>query len=107
MNYLNIQISNISREYITLINHYNKLIKNKNDYLKKLYLNQNLDQKYLDILDKKIVEIPYYNQNEDREDHFTLEILVKIPESEYLEIMGNKEFMDDECRKKVFAFLRK
>lgn len=59
------------------------------------------------ILDKKIVEIPYYNQNEDCEDHFTLEMLVKIPESEYLEIIGNEEFMDDGCRKKVFAFLRK
>lgn len=56
-NYLNIQLSNISREYITLINHYNKLVKNKNDYLKKLYLNQNLDQQYLDVIDKKLVEI--------------------------------------------------
>jgi len=32
------------------------LIKNKNDYLKKLLINSNLDQKYLDVLDEKIVE---------------------------------------------------
>lgn len=56
-NYLNIVISNTSKNYIKLINDYNKLIKNKNDYLKKINLNNNMDSKYLDILDAKLVEI--------------------------------------------------
>ncbi len=55
-NYLNIQISQLHKEYIYDLNNYNTLIKNKNDYLKKLMLNSNLDQRYLDILDEKIVE---------------------------------------------------
>ncbi|MDY6072224.1 MAG: DNA replication/repair protein RecF [Bacilli bacterium] len=55
-NYLNIQISQLHKEYIYYLNNYNNLIKNKNDFLKKLMLNNNLDSRYLDILDEKIVE---------------------------------------------------
>lgn len=55
-NYLNIQLSQLHKEYIYYLNNYTILIKNKNDYLKKLMLNSNLDTRYLDILDEKIVE---------------------------------------------------
>ena len=55
-NYLNIQISQLHKEYLYFLNNYNNLIKNKNDFLKKLMLNSNLDTRYLDILDEKIVE---------------------------------------------------
>ncbi len=55
-NYFNIQISQLNKEYLYYLNNYNNLIKNKNDYLKKLMINGNLDQRYLDILDEKIVE---------------------------------------------------
>ncbi len=55
-NYLNIQISQLNKEYIYFLNNYNNLIKNKNDYLKKLMLNSNLDQRYLDVIDEKIVD---------------------------------------------------
>ncbi len=62
-NYLNIQISQLHKEYIYYLNNYNNLIRNKNDYLKKIMLNSNLDQRYLDILDEKIVDegIKIYN----------------------------------------------
>ena len=55
-NYLNIQISQLNKEYIYYLNNYNNLIKNKNDYLKKLMINSNLDFRYLDVLDEKIVD---------------------------------------------------
>ena len=55
-NYLNIQLSQLNKEYIYYLNNYNNLIKNKNDFLKKLMFNGNLDQRYLDIIDEKIVE---------------------------------------------------
>ena len=62
-NYLNIQISQLHKEYLYYLNNYNVLIKNKNDYLKKLLINSSLDTRYLDILDEKIVEegIKIYN----------------------------------------------
>ena len=55
-NYINIQISQLHKEYLHFLNNYNILIKNKNDFLKKLMFNLNLDKRYLDILDEKIVE---------------------------------------------------
>ena len=55
-NYLNIQISQLNKEYIHNLNNYNLLIKNKNDFLKKLMINSNLDTRYLDIIDEKIVD---------------------------------------------------
>ena len=63
-NYLNIQISQLNKEYIYYLNNYNNLIKNKNDYLKKLMINGNLDTRYLDIIDEKIVEegLKIYNE---------------------------------------------
>lgn len=66
-NYLNIQISQIHKEYIFNLNNYNNLIKNKNDFLKKLMINGNLDRRYLDILDEKIVEegMKIYNYRND------------------------------------------
>ncbi len=56
-NYLNIEISQLNKNYIKTLNNYNILVKNKNDYLKKVYLNKNLDLKYIDVLDKKIAEL--------------------------------------------------
>ena len=55
-NYLNIQISQLHKEYLYFLNNYNNLIKNKNDYLKKMFINSNLDERYLDIIDEKIVD---------------------------------------------------
>lgn len=55
-NYLNIQLSQLHKEYIHYLNNYTTLIKNKNDYLKKLMLNSNLDTRFLDVLDEQIVE---------------------------------------------------
>ncbi len=56
-NYLNIQLSQLNKNYLKLLTNYNILIKNKNDYLKKIYLNNNLDLNYLDVLDYKIAEL--------------------------------------------------
>lgn len=57
--YINISLSQINKSYIKLLNNYNVLIKNKNDYYKKLYVNSFIDQSYLDVLDEKIAEIGY------------------------------------------------
>lgn len=75
-NYLNIQISQLHKEYLYFLNNYNLLIKNKNDYLKKIMLNNNLDTRYLDILDEKIVEegIKIYNYRKKYIDSINLYI---------------------------------
>ncbi len=53
---LNIEISQIFKEYLILLNNYNKILKQRNAYLKQLYLYGNASREYLDILTKKLVE---------------------------------------------------
>ena len=55
--YLNIAISQLNVSYLRKLNDYNKLIKTRNAYLKKMYLNGNSLQSYMDILTEKMVEI--------------------------------------------------
>lgn len=55
-NLLNIELSQISKEYIEIYNEYNKLLKMRNDYLKILQTNSIADFRYLDIITDKLVE---------------------------------------------------
>ncbi len=59
-NLLNIEISQISNQYITILNEYNKLLKNRNEYLKLLYVNHFSDKKYLDIITDQLIEKAIY-----------------------------------------------
>ena len=53
---LNIEISKLKKDYIIYLNNYNKLLKQRNCYLKDSYLNKKTSKEYLDILTKKLVE---------------------------------------------------
>ena len=53
---INIEISKIEKEYIIYLNNYNKILKQRNFYLRDLYINGNASKEYLDILTKKLVE---------------------------------------------------
>ena len=55
-NLLNIEMSQLSRSYIQLYNEYSKILKNRNEYLKRMYINHLSDEKYLHILDEKLIE---------------------------------------------------
>ena len=55
-NLLNIEISQLYPLYIDYLNEYNKLLKNRNEYLKQMNVNGNTDNRYLEILNEKIVE---------------------------------------------------
>lgn len=53
---LNIEISQLKKDYIIYLNNYNKTLKQRNFYLRKLYINGNASREYLDILTKKLIE---------------------------------------------------
>ena len=55
-NLLNIQLSQISKEYLKSYNEYNKLLKTRNEYLKVLFQNNIADKTYLDIITDKLIE---------------------------------------------------
>ena len=55
-NLLNIQLSQISKQYLNTYNEYNKILKTRNEYLKVLFNNSIADKDYLDVLTDKLIE---------------------------------------------------
>lgn len=55
-NLLNIQLSQLSRNYLNTYNEYNKILKTRNEYLKVLFSNNIADKNYLDILTNKLID---------------------------------------------------
>lgn len=55
-NFLNIEISQLSNNYIKKYNEFNKILKMRNDYLKLLYTNSLGDYNYLDILTNNLID---------------------------------------------------
>ena len=53
---LNIEISQIEKDYVVYLNNYNKILKQRNFYLRELYINGNASYDYLNILTKKLIE---------------------------------------------------
>lgn len=55
-NLLNIQLSQLSRDYLKVYNEFNKLLRTRNEYLKVLFNNSIADTNYLDIITDKLIE---------------------------------------------------
>ncbi len=55
-NLLNVQISQLYNNYIKDINEYNKILKIRNEYLKRLFISSISDYKYLEVINQKMVE---------------------------------------------------
>lgn len=53
----NIELSQFSNEYLKLLNMYNKVLKQRNAFLKTLYYNANASLDYLDILTDQLIEL--------------------------------------------------
>lgn len=54
--YINLQISQISKNYYNVLNDYNKLLKIRNEYLKKISEGNDINYNYLNILNEYLVE---------------------------------------------------
>ena len=52
---LNIEISKLKKEYLLELNNYNKILKQRNFYLRDLYINGNASRDYLNILTNELV----------------------------------------------------
>ena len=86
-NLLNIQLSQISKEYLKFYNEYNKLLKTRNEYLKILFNNNIADKTYLDIITDKLIEkaVFIYQKRKEYIDYINLNI-----DSNYNEISNDK-----------------
>lgn len=58
------------------------------------------------IIESNIIEIPYYNQNDDKKHHFTLHLTVKLPDDVYNKFMNGKEHLDDQIKIEIFNSLK-
>ena len=54
---LNISISEFDNNYLKLLNNYHKVLKQRNSYLKTMYVNANTSESYLDILTDKLIDV--------------------------------------------------
>lgn len=54
--FINIELSQLDRNYILYLNGYNKILKQRNIYLKEMYINGTLSKNYLDIMTEKLVD---------------------------------------------------
>ena len=52
---INLEISQLNNNYITYLNYYNKILKQRNMYLKSLY-NKEINYDYLDIIDRQLID---------------------------------------------------
>lgn len=55
--YLNIEISQLYGDYIRILNDFNKILKQRNEYLKIININGVCDNDYLDIIDRKYAQL--------------------------------------------------
>lgn len=53
---LNIEISQIYKEYLVVLTNYQRILKQRNFYLRGMYVNGSYTSEYLDILTKKLIE---------------------------------------------------
>ncbi|MCI8574895.1 MAG: DNA replication/repair protein RecF [Bacilli bacterium] len=95
---LNIDISQLNLNYLKDLNAYNKVLKQRNAYLKQLLLNGNNSSSYLDILTQKMVE---YGLRIHKERVKFIEFLNSYVSKIYFEIAkkGNLkiEYVSDYC----------
>ena len=86
-NLLNIQLSQLSKEYINIYNEYNKLLKTRNEYLKILFNNSLADNNYLDIITDKLIEKAVFIYKKRKE---YIDLINKSIDNYYLKISGDK-----------------
>lgn len=110
-NYLNVSLSQINKTYVKLLNNYNVLIKNKNEYLKKSYINSNMDLKYLDLLDEKIASLgleicDLRKDYVDKINKYIKKIFKKFKRDDELYIKYDSQFLNKD-EKEIVSLLKK
>lgn len=55
--YFNTQISQVNKNYLNILNDYNKILKQRNEFLKIINVNKKNDLDYLDVLNEKYVSL--------------------------------------------------
>ncbi len=116
-NLLNIQLSQISKDYLKYYNEYNKLLKTRNEYLKILFNNSIADKNYLDIITDQLIEKAIFIYQKRKEyidlinvsiDHYFEEIIGQKGISvQYVPNIAFDEWDSESIRKKMKHIFKK
>ncbi|NMA50770.1 MAG: DNA replication/repair protein RecF [Mollicutes bacterium] len=108
---LNVEISQINKEYLMLLSNYNKLLKNRNIYLKQMHINGNSSMEYINILTNKLIEYGL-KINNIRENY--IEMINSNISQIYKNIFGYGEltvkyesFYNNKTKEELIAFYKK
>ena len=110
--YFNVQISQMNRKYLKLLNDYNVILRQRNEFLKIINLNKKSDIDYLDILDNKYVDISleifnYRNEYVDSINNYLDDMFYSITDNKglklrYISNMDNdRELLLDKLKKNL------
>ena len=110
--YFNVQISQMNRKYLKLLNDYNVILRQRNEFLKIINLNKKSDTDYLDILDNKYVDISleifnYRNEYVDSINNYLDDMFYSITDNKglklrYISNMDNdRELLLDKLKKNL------
>ena len=110
--YFNVQISQMNRKYLKLLNDYNVILRQRNEFLKIINLNKKSDTDYLDILDNKYVDISldiynYRNEYVDSINNYLDDMFYSITDNKglklkYISNMDNdREVLLDKLKKNL------
>lgn len=109
--YINIQIGQIFNSYIKILDDYNKLLKSKNEYIKKKKYNENYDYKYFEVLNeyfikKSILIFRMRKKYIDKINNYIDDIFYDITgihglKITYAPIINFEEYIEEEMYKKI------
>lgn len=116
-NMLNIDISQLQNNYISYLNEYNQVLKMRNEYLKRMYVNGNTDERYLEVINEQIImkAIKIYHYRFDfinKINAILPKIFKRITGLSNLEIQYNSSihfetFDEESMKKKYYAKLKR
>ncbi len=112
---LNIEISQLNNQYLKKLTEYNHILKQRNSYLKTMYINSFTSKEYLDILTDKLINlgIDIYNERKkfiDKINKLISNIFYEITDEKALVIKYNscyKDITQEKIRKKYDEILEK
>ena len=110
--YFNVQISQMNRKYLKLLNDYNVILRQRNEFLKIINLNKKSDMDYLEILNNKYVDISleiynYRNEYVDSINNYLDDMFYSITDNKglrlkYISNMDNdREVLLDKLNKNL------
>lgn len=89
--FLDLELSKISPIYVFYLTKYNKLLKERNEYLKLLYKKNGSYDEYLETIDEQLA--PIQLKLIEKRDHFIKKLSLKVKKV-YLKIVSKDEFID-------------